>query len=201
VITIYIVGDRIPEIDTACVRVNREYYDAVHEKTIGKRSNFIELLTHDSVVVQTGRIESGRYRTELDKLLSVFEQDHFVGDSGIYKDYKHRVDSENIRRITDILHCCASSAEERQQIEAEHEAWRVYYALVKEEREKVNEQIMSLAEKDAIIAEKDAALIKKDAALVEKNAALAREQEEKKRILAEKEALITELNALKNRTK
>jgi hypothetical protein len=210
VVTIYIIGDAFPEIDTACVRVNREYYDAIHETVIDRRSHFIELLTHDCVIVQTPRIESDRYRTKLDKLLSVFEQKHFTGTEEIYKDYKHVADDDNIRRIIDILHYCASDSEERKQIEAEHEAWRVYHALLKNELTKVNEQTKTLAEKDAIIAEKESIIAEKDAALVreqkenkrivaEKEAAFIREQEENKRIIAEKEALIAELNALKNR--
>jgi vacuolar-type H+-ATPase subunit B/Vma2 len=101
------------------------------------------------------------------------------------------------------LHYCASDSEERKQIEAEHEAWRVYHALLKNELTKVNEQTKTLAEKDAIIAEKDAALVREQEEnkriVAEKEAALIREQEENKRIIAEKEALIAELNALKNR--
>jgi hypothetical protein len=206
VVTIYIIGDTFPEIDTACVRVNREYYDAIHERVINRRSNFIELLTHDCVIVQTPRIESDRYQTKLDKLLSVFEQKHFIDTKEIYKDYKYTIDDDNIRRIIDILHYCASELEERKQIEAEHEAWRVYYALLKNELAKVNEQIRDIVEKDVIIAEnrialaeKDAALAEKEAALAEKEAALVREQEEKNRVIAEKKLLIAELNALKNR--
>ncbi|MDR3198632.1 MAG: hypothetical protein LBU34_12265, partial [Planctomycetaceae bacterium] len=140
VVTIYIVGDTFSDIDTACVRVNRKYYDAIHGTVINKRCYFIELLTHDCVMVQTPKIESNRYQTKLDKLLSVFEQKHFIGTDEIYKDYKHVIDDENIRRIIDILHYCASDMDERKQIEAEHEAWRVYFALQKENLQKLGEQ-------------------------------------------------------------
>jgi hypothetical protein len=197
VITIYIIGDAFPDIETACVRVNRKYYDAIHQKVIGKRNYFIELLTHDCVMVQTPKIESERYETELDKLLSVFEQKHFIGTSEIYKDYKHVIDDENIRRIIDILHYCASDVEERKKIEAEHEAWRVYYALQKENLLKIGEQTKILAEKDNVIVEKDNVIAEKNNVIVEKNnviaekdTALIREQEEKKRIIAEKDAAL-----------
>jgi predicted DNA binding protein len=204
VVTIYILGDAFPDIETACVRINRRYYDAVHKTFINARNYFIELLTHDSVVVQTPKIESDRYQTKLDKLLSVFEQKYFIDEKEIYKDYKHVIDNENIRRIIDILHYCASEVEERKLIEAEHEAWRVYYALLKNELEKVNKQAVTIAEKDIIIAEnavalaqKNAALAQKDVILAEKEAELIHEQEEKKRILAEKEKLLAELQAIK----
>jgi hypothetical protein len=53
--------------------VNRSYYDVIHEKYINERDAFIERLSHDCIVVQTLRVDSARYDTNLDKLLSVFE--------------------------------------------------------------------------------------------------------------------------------
>lgn len=83
---------------------------------------------HNCVVVQTNKIEKDRYQTRLGKLLGIFEQDNFV-DSEMTKYYHHLVDDENIRRITDILHYCASDANERKKIEAEIEAWETYQEL------------------------------------------------------------------------
>jgi hypothetical protein len=216
IIPIYIIADKLPNINTACVRVNRSYYDVIHEKYINERDAFIERLSHDCIVVQTLRVDSDRYATNLDKLLSVFEQKHFVYKE-IDKDYPYKIDNDNIRRIIDILHYCASDAAERQKIEYEAEAWRVY-ELAREEllqelkKEKEDKQRI-IAEKDTVIAEKDTVIAEKEAALIreqeekvrilaEKEAALIREQEEKAekaRILAEKEALLAELNALRNK--
>jgi DNA repair exonuclease SbcCD ATPase subunit len=223
IIPIYILGDELPEVDTAYVKIDRSYYDGLHKRYILKRSYFIERLTHDCVVVQTARIESDHYETKLDKLLSVFEQKYFVEDNKkTYKDYKHVIDDENIRQIISILHYCASDIEERKRIEAEHEAWRVYSVVQKNYLERIEEQMKSLAEKNAILAETNATLAKKDAILAETNATLAktnatlaekdtilaekdaiivREQEEKNRLLAEREALMAELDALKNSRK
>ena len=61
IINIYILDDRLPFVETACVRVNREYYDAIHRKYLGRRYPFIECLSHDCVVVQTPRIDSNRH--------------------------------------------------------------------------------------------------------------------------------------------
>jgi transcriptional regulator of heat shock response len=171
VIPIYILGDNLPKTQTACFRVIRgDYYDAVHKKNINEQEDFVNLLSHDMVVVQTRKIESNLYEDKLDKLLSVFEQQYFIDDKKIFKDYKHVIDDENIRRIIDILHYCASNVEERKQIEAEHEAWRVYYALVKDEREKITEKDVVIAEKDAVIAEKEELLARERALRAKLNA-------------------------------
>jgi hypothetical protein len=200
IIAIYILGFELPEISTACVRVNKNYFDAVHKIVLDVKSHFIERVMHDCVVVQTRKIEKELYLTNLDKLLSVFEQDYFV-DEKTTKYYHHSIDDDNIRQIIDILHYCASDVNERKRIEAEHEAWETYQELL-ESAEKDNLQtiVRERAEKEAALAEKDVALAEKEAALVEKEAALA-VIAEKDAIIArertEKEALLAEIARLK----
>ncbi|MDR0713523.1 MAG: hypothetical protein LBF89_04595 [Bacteroidales bacterium] len=193
IIAIYILGFELPEISTACVRVNKNYYDAVHKMFIDIKSHFIERVMHDCVVVQARRIEKDLYATHLDKLLSVFEQEYFFEEE-MTKDYRHLIDDENIRRMTDILHYCASDIDERKRIEAEHEAWETYQELLesteKDNLQKIERQMKEIAEKEAALAEKDAILAEKDAVLAEKDTALARER-------AEKEVLLAELARLK----
>ena len=70
--TIYILGFNLSNLESACVHVAREYRDMIDGQPLTTKSNFIEKLTHDSFVVQVNRI-AGRFRTPLDKLLSVFE--------------------------------------------------------------------------------------------------------------------------------
>ncbi|MDR1155351.1 MAG: hypothetical protein LBL04_11645 [Bacteroidales bacterium] len=186
IIAIYILGFELPEIATSCVRVNKSYFDAIHETDMDVKSHFIERIMHNCVVVQTRKIEKERYTTDLDKLLSVFIQDSFV-DSKMTKYYHYPVEDKNIRRITDILHYCASDAKERARIEAEIEAWETY------------QELLESSEKDNLqkIEQQEAALAEKDAALAEKDVALARERTEKEAAIAEKELLLAELARLK----
>jgi hypothetical protein len=76
--TIYILGNNIVGINCPCVKVGRIYIDMLNKKPINAESEFIENLTHDSYVIQAGRITDVRYATNLDKLLSIFEQKYFV---------------------------------------------------------------------------------------------------------------------------
>jgi hypothetical protein len=137
--TIYILGFTLPEIETACIKVERNYKDLINKTIIEKKSEFIEKLTHDSFIVQVDRI-TDRYQTRLDKLLSVFEQNHF----------SHPTDTEDVKILTDILHHSGTNPEERQRIETEQEAWRTVNAMF-EDKEK--EFMKKLQEKDKALDE------------------------------------------------
>jgi hypothetical protein len=54
--TIYILGFKIPEIASDCLKVERNYKDLVNNTNIKTKSDFIEKLTHDSYIVQVERI-------------------------------------------------------------------------------------------------------------------------------------------------
>lgn len=54
--TIYILGFTIPEIEGACLKVERNYKDLISKNIIDKKSDFVEKLTHDSFIVQVDRI-------------------------------------------------------------------------------------------------------------------------------------------------
>ncbi len=147
--TIYILAFKLPEIETACIKVERNYKDLVNQKIINQKSDFVEKLTHDSYIVQVDRI-TNNYSTKLDKLLSIFEQQHFIDDKKITKEFKHDLDTEDIKLTTDILHFAGTNPEERKKIETEQEAWRTVNAMF-EDKEK--ELMAVIDEKDKVIDE------------------------------------------------
>lgn len=158
--TIYILGFTLTEIETPCLKVERNYKDHINKTTLATKSDFVEKLTHDSYVVQVERI-TDRYLTSLDKLLSIFEQKNFVDDKKIIKEFKHAVDVEEIKIATDILHYSGTNTEEKKKIETEQEAWRTVNAMFEDKEKKYQKTI---AEKDKALTEKDkliAALMKK----------------------------------------
>ena len=169
--TIYILGFKLPEIITPCLKVERNYRDLVESKAIISKSDFVEKLTHDSFIVQVDRI-SDKYQTKLDKLLSIFEQKNFIDDKRIVKEFKHEVDNEDIKLATDILHHTGTDPQERRKIETEQEAWRTVNAMF-EDKERV--LLKKLAEKDKALDEKDKTLDE-----------MAKQLEELKRKLGEK---------------
>ncbi len=132
--TIYILGFKLAEIDSPCLKVERNYKDLVNNKVIVNKSDFIEKLTHDSFIVQVERI-TDKYKTKLDKLLSVFEQTNFIDSNKITKQFKHDTDLEEVKIITDILHYTGTDPEEKKKIEIEQEAWRSVNAMFEEKEQ------------------------------------------------------------------
>jgi hypothetical protein len=125
--TIYILGNNLVGIDCPCLKAGRTYIDMMNNEPVDAKSEFVENLTHDSYVIQASRIKDVRYTTNLDKLLSIFEQKYFiVEDSGARKEYPYQPDDENIQLITDILYEMGADPKKRKEIEAEEEALRVY---------------------------------------------------------------------------
>lgn len=147
--TIYILGFKLPEIETPCLKVERNYKDLTNKTMLHTKSDFVEKLTHNSFIVQVDRI-TDRYQTRLDKLLSIFEQTNFVDDKKIIKEFKHEVDIEEIKIATDILHHSGTNPAEKKKIETEQEAWRTVNAMF-EDREK--KYLKELKEKDDYITE------------------------------------------------
>ncbi len=189
--TIYILGFKLPEIETACVRVERQYTDLINKTTITQKSEFIEKLTHDCFVVQAKRV-TNRYQTRLDKLLSIFEQSNFTDDKEITKKYIHSPDLEEMREITNILHYVGTEPEERKRIEDEQEAWRTVNALFGQKERKL---LKELADKTKELSKKDQALSEKDQALNEQKQALSEKEQvlnEQKQALSEKEQVLNE---------
>ncbi len=170
--TIYILGFKLDEISSPCIKVERNYNDLINNTIIEKRSHFIESLSHDCYIVQTGRI-TNRYQTKIEKLLSLFEQNNFVDDSHTTKEFLHQIENEDIKIATEILHHAGTDPKERKQIENEREAWRTInvfleealgladdalrkYEIVQAQKEIVESQKEVLAsEKEVLASEKE----------------------------------------------
>jgi hypothetical protein len=176
--TIYILGFKLPEIETACIKVERNYKDLINNKIINQKSDFVEKLTHDSYIVQVDRI-TNNYSTKLDKLLSLFEQQHFIDDKKITKEFIHELDNDDIKLTTDILHFAGTNPEERKKIETEQEAWRTVNAMF-EDKEK--ELMAVIDESKKVINEKDKVIDEKDKVI-----------DESKKVIDEKDKIIEEL--------
>ncbi len=97
----------------------------------------------------------------------------------ITKEFRHELDTEDIKLTAEILHFAGTNPAERKKIETEQEAWRSVNAMF-EDKEK--ELTQKLDEKDKIIDEKDKVIDEKDKAL----STLAKQLEELKRQLDEK---------------
>ena len=180
--TIYILGFKLPEIDTPCLKVERNYKDMTNKTVLATKSDFVEKLTHDSFVVQVERI-TDRYQTRLDKLLSVFEQTNFVDDKKIIKEFNHDTDLEEVKIMTDILHYSGTNTVEKKKLETEQEAWRTFDALTGGFKLKAEKYLKELEENRKALTESNQSLTESTQALKEKDnliAELLRKLDQKK---------------------
>jgi len=74
IITIYFIAYSLDELkDIPIIYVKREYIDKSTNKIIDKRTEFIEALTHDSIIVQIDAIKNKKHKNRLEKILSIFD--------------------------------------------------------------------------------------------------------------------------------
>jgi uncharacterized protein (DUF3084 family) len=166
--TIYVLGFKLPEIDTPCLKVERNYKNQINKTVMETKSEFVEKLTHDSFIVQVERI-TDRFQTRLDKLLSLFAQDNFIDNTKITKRFDHEIDSEDLKITTDILHYSGTDPEERKKIEVEQEAIRTINAMFSEKDKKYDKVVENFTKVSQQLSESEKQLSQKDKQLSEKD--------------------------------
>jgi hypothetical protein len=193
--TIYVLDFTLPEIDSPCIKVERNYIDlADNNKQLHcERSPFIESLTHDSYVVQTQRIKDSRLSGKLAELLSVFEQDNFVTDKKYIKDYLYDTTDTSIQQMVDALHLVVTNAEERKELEDEQEYYRTMDAVFGKLGAEITKKDEALVEQKKQNAEQRKALADQK----KKNAQKEKELALQKKELAQQKKKIAELEYYK----
>ena len=175
---IYILGECLPRTEATVLRVSREYLDAVTGQRLSDREEFVEALSHDCWVVQVPLLASRR-RTDLERLLSVFDQElQVAGDRSLLE-----VDEGDLpERYAPVLRRlagAAASVEVADSMALEDEVSETWGRMKREiaaDKAALTEKDVALTERDTALAAKDAALAAKDAALAAKDAALERER-------------------------
>ena len=154
VITIYLLGFKLPETDAIAIHVSRTYHDMIAQTELHVKSEFIECLTHDSYIVQIPHIE-GKTRTRLEKMLSVFEQKYFIDDKGIRKEYRYEVDDDNIRYILEILYHTGADPQTQKDVETEWWSSELWEEVIVKRDKKIAMQKRALEEKNKALEEKE----------------------------------------------
>ncbi len=150
IFSIYFLGYELERIkDDPVIDVHRSYYSRRSGRKIEEREDFIESLTHDSVVIQIPFLKK-RYVTELEKLLSVFDQSCITSDEHILN-IKEEEYPEKYGRVIRRLQRAILSKQIRDDMDAEDD---VIEELKELERD-VAKKDKALEEKDKVIEEKD----------------------------------------------
>ena len=170
IISIYFLGYPLEGIENIpVIRVARHYLDHSTGKKLNVKSDFVESLTHDSIIVQIGAIKRKRRKNEIEKVLSVFDEGQKHEISINENDYPEKYKSI-IRRLLKAV----QNEKVRNTMEVEDEILEELQL-----KERAAEKAILLAKKameDKIKAEQE-----KEKERKEKELALQREKEAKQR--------------------
>ena len=196
IVTIYFLGLPLDNIKSAVVKVNREYHDVVTQEVLDVKEDFIELLTHDSYLIQIRQLV-GKSKTKLEQVLRVFSPEFKTKDKH-QLEFLGDLNEPLVKKMVERLGRAIASEDIREKMDVEDEIDRIF------ERE-----LKKLAtEKDKIIAEKDQELEAKDQELEAKDQELEAERQkaeaERQKAEVERqkaEELLRELEALRQQLK
>ena len=152
--TIYFLGEPLPCADATVLKVTRQYVDAVTGERLAVREEFVEALTHDCYVVQVSRLPTRR-RNDLEKLLSVFDQDLRAADSRHALEVDAAAMPDRYAPVLRRLQRAAASPELRHSMLTEDEilgAWERVHRENLEQQKVLAEQQKTIAERDETIA-------------------------------------------------
>ena len=155
--TIYFLGEPLPCADATVLKVTRQYVDAVTGERLAVREEFVEALTHDCYVVQVSRLPARR-RNDLEKLLSVFDQELRAADSRHALEVDAAAMPERYAPVLRRLQRAAASPELRHSMLTEDEilgAWERVHRENLEQQKALADQQKALADQQKTIAERD----------------------------------------------
>ena len=184
-ISVYLLGHRVGDIDKAVVYVTHNAFD-YDGKVVegGMQDPFINSLIHDSIIVQIPLLH-GKINNRLDRVLSVFDQSQRDAKNQqiVCLDEKEYAGDSDMMYILHRLGLAAMDADVRQEMNDEDEFYSVLEARDTQVM-KLNEQ---LTEKKKQLSEKQAQLNEKTVRLAEAEAQL---KEQKSQVKAMVKAMV-----------
>ena len=150
IVTIYFLGEGLECVDVPVLKVNRHYLDVATGDEVRITDPFVEALTHDSIVVQINRLKDRR-RTELERLLEVFDQGRASRSDPHLLDILEENFPERHREVLRRLMRAGAEQEVRDKMDVEDD---ILAAFQDQARESADLR-QALVEKDQVIEEKD----------------------------------------------
>jgi hypothetical protein len=172
IVTIYILGYLLNHLNKAAVKINREYVDIFTGQVLeGVKDEFVELLTHNSYVIQT-RLLPPESKTKLERILQVFNPKYRTKDTHKL-DFTGDANDPIVQKMINRLQRAIVDDEMRHQMDVEDEFERI---LARENKKVADEKDQIIAEHVQVIAEKDEVIAEKDTIIAETAQALEEER-------------------------
>jgi hypothetical protein len=157
IVTIYFLGEGLECVDVPVLKINRHYLDLATGDEVRITDPFVEALTHDAIVVQINRLKNRR-RTELERLLEVFDQGRAARSDPHLLDILEENFPERHREVLRRLMRASAEQEVREKMDVEDDMLTAFQDQARESsdlRQVVVEQHQALVEKDQALEEKD----------------------------------------------
>lgn len=152
-VTIYLLGHRIGNIEEPVIYVNHKSYDYDgNVVTKGMPDPFIESLVHNSIIVQIPLLH-GQINNHLEKVLSVFDQTKADSDNKHFltvNEDTYKGDN-NMEYIVNRLSMAAADSDMRQNMNVEDE----YYSAIENRDTAIMNRDKRIKEQDKTISEKN----------------------------------------------
>ena len=168
IVTIYFLGEGLDCVDVPVLKVNRHYLDVATGAEVRITDPFVEALTHDAIVVQMNRLKDRR-RTELERLLEVFDQGLAARSDPHLLDILEENFPDRYREVLRRLVRAGSEPELRGKMDVEDDI----LADIQEKARESADLRQALVEKDTVIEGKDQVIEGKDQVIEAKDRLIA----------------------------
>ena len=186
IITIYFLGFTLASEFPASIKVKRQYLDALTNQPITARHDFIEALTHDAYIIQIPQLHLSM-QSELERVLSIFEQTHFVDEKHHSIDYERETEDSLLRSILRRLHRLRVEEDVQKKMDLEDQLYAETMAAIAEKTQSLHRQLDLAHERE------EEERRQKEEACHREEEACHREEEERR----QKEEALHELKRLK----
>ncbi|MDX2134692.1 MAG: hypothetical protein SFV52_07895 [Saprospiraceae bacterium] len=163
ILSIYFLGYALNHAKAPVIRVNRHYIDAATGEPIPEKEEFIESLTHDSIIIQIPFLKNKR-RTELEQLLTIFDQSHIFRDPHFLSIDEEAL-PERYRPLLRRLQKAVADPMVRQTMDAEDdiiEEFKDYQRTITMHESQLRENELLIQQKEAAITEKEQVISEKE---------------------------------------
>ena len=190
IISIYFLGFTLKNVPVSVLKVGKKYENALDKQEIFLEhiEPFIDLLTHESYMIQLNRLEK-KYQTPLENILMLFSQKYAVKDDRQKLLIDENTQDELVAIAQKRLERAVSDEDFRRKMDIEDEMERTILKKLKDQEIELAEKDILLEEERKKNAQKDMMLAEKDQVLAEKDQALLVERQKAAELAAELEEL------------
>lgn len=164
IISIYILGHKLGDIEEPVVYVRRRYLD-YDDQVIDKKDRFIESLTHDSIIIQIPYLR-GHTRNHLERLLNVFDQEYiYHADEHLLQIDERNFTGQDERLLIDRLLKAGVAPDVRKAMEVEDEILSEIEkrdTIIMQKNEEIEWKDKKIAQKDEEIAQRNEEIAQRD---------------------------------------